>query len=56
MQLGTAKITREIRNGRNVWTVRWMNAGSFLNNEPRAFYDESDALTFCRDRGLRIRY
>ena len=56
MQLGTAKITREIRNGRNVWTVRWMNVGSFLANEPRGFWDEDEAIKFCRDRGLRIRY
>jgi hypothetical protein len=50
MQLGTAKISTE----QNLVIVRWMNHGSFLRNEPRAFRTEQEARAWCAERGLRI--
>jgi hypothetical protein len=48
--LGTAKITTE----QNLFVVRWLNVGSFLRNEPRAFWTDAEAREFCRTHGLRI--
>lgn len=50
MKLGTAKITPS----KTLFIVTWMNQGSFLRNEPRAFQTEAEAREFCRDRSLRI--
>lgn len=56
MQLGTAKITATPSRhlSRTLFIVEWINVGSFLHNEPRAFFTETDAREFCRERGLFV--
>jgi hypothetical protein len=49
LTLGTAKITN--RNG--LWTVEYMNSGSFLVGT-QMFGNINPALRFCRERGLRV--
>lgn len=55
---GTAKITASAGYRRPsdalIYTVLWINSGSFLRNEPRAFLTDSEARDFCRERGLRV--
>lgn len=50
MTLGTAKITTQ----GNLFIVDYMNIGSCLRCEPRAFHTEPEAIEFCRQRGLRV--
>lgn len=52
MKLGTAKITPRTMDG--AFVVEWMNPGSFLRNEPRAFWTVSEARQFCAERFLRV--
>jgi hypothetical protein len=54
MKLGTAKIQLPNRATGGMWMVTWMNVGSFLRNEPRFFWSEGEAKTWCRERGLRV--
>lgn len=52
--LGTARINPASKDGKKFFIVRWMNHGSFLQNEPRGFFDEAEALAWCRDRNLKV--
>lgn len=59
MQLGTAKITSRppkftAAPATRLFIVEWMNHGSFLRNEPRAFLTEQEAISFCRERSLHV--
>lgn len=54
ISLGTARINPASKDGRKYFIVRWMNTGSFLQNEPRGFWTETEALDFCREHGLRV--
>ena len=49
LTLGTAQI---IKTG-NFYTIKYINIGSFLQNEWHAL-DEKEAHEFCRQRRLRI--
>lgn len=50
LKLGQATITKL----NNCCVVDWLNAGSFLKNQPRWFQSESEAREFCRERRLQL--
>jgi hypothetical protein len=54
MKLGTATITNEPRHNADLFVVRWMNHGNFLQNEPRAFVSEHEARDWCHEHGLTL--